>query len=246
MRMKKKRHGSERMSLLSALVTENPLYLCNNVKEIYGNDNPLRIEIGCGKGDFIRGKSEQEPNYNYLAIEKIADVCTVATEKYATSRGLGALHANGGWQKPDGKIYPYGEEPVDFTDEEKGNVRFAVGDASELLKDFPESSIDAIYINFCDPWSKKGYAKRRLTHIGFLNMYSRILTNGGKIFFKTDNRELFDFSLEQIEESKFDLEYKTYDLHASDMKDVNIETEYERNFTEKGFKINMLIAKNNK
>ena len=77
-------------------------------------------------------------------------------------------------------------------------------------------------------------------------MYSRILTNGGKIFFKTDNRELFDFSLEQIEESKFDLEYKTYDLHASDMNDVNIETEYERNFTEKGFKINMLIAKNNK
>jgi tRNA (guanine-N7-)-methyltransferase len=246
MRMKKKRHGSERMSLLSALVAENPLYLCENVEKVYGNSNPLRVEIGCGKGDFIRGKSEQEPNYNYLAIEKIADVCTVATEKYASSRGLGALHANGGWQKPDGAIYPYGGEAVDFTEEEMGNVRFAVGDAAELLKDFPESSIDAIFINFCDPWSKKGYAKRRLTYIDFLNMYSRLLVNGGKIFFKTDNRELFDFSLEQIEISKFDLEYKTYDLHSSEMNDVNIQTEYERNFSEKGFKINMLIAKNSK
>ena len=77
-------------------------------------------------------------------------------------------------------------------------------------------------------------------------MYSRILVNGGKLHFKTDNRELFDFSLEQVEISKFDLKYKTYDLHASDMNEVNIETEYERNFTEKGFKINMLIAENKK
>jgi tRNA (guanine-N7-)-methyltransferase len=77
-------------------------------------------------------------------------------------------------------------------------------------------------------------------------MYSRILVNGGKIHFKTDNRELFDFSLEQVEISKFDLEYKTYDLHNSDKNDVNIETEYERNFSAKGFSINMLVAENKK
>ena len=111
---------------------------------------------------------------------------------------------------------------------------------------FKKNSIDAIYLNFSDPWSKKGYAKRRLTYIAFLEMYSRILVDGGKLHFKTDNRELFDFSLEQVEISKFDLEYKTYDLHASDKNSVNIETEYERNFTEKGFSINMLIAVNKK
>ncbi|MBQ8163741.1 MAG: tRNA (guanosine(46)-N7)-methyltransferase TrmB [Clostridia bacterium] len=244
MRMKKKRHGSERLELLSTLVSNDPVFLCNNLKDVYGNSNPLRIEIGCGKGDFIRGKSQAEPDYNYLAIEKIADVCTVATEKYAVSRGLGELYLNGGWKKYDGTVYRYGDGAVEFTDEEKGNVRFAIGDAAKLLCEFPESSIDAIYINFCDPWSKKGYAKRRLTYITFLEMYSKILVNGGKIFFKTDNKDLFDFSLEQIEVSKFDLEYKTYDLHASDMNETNIETEYERNFSEKGFKINMLIAKN--
>ncbi|MBO5212360.1 MAG: tRNA (guanosine(46)-N7)-methyltransferase TrmB [Clostridia bacterium] len=244
MRMKKKRHGSERLELLSALVCADPVYLSKNVEGIYGNKNPLRIEIGCGKGDFIRGKSKQEPNYNYLAIEKIADVCTVATEKYAISRGLGELSLNGGWKKYDGTVYHYGDGAVDFTEDEKGNVRFAIGDAAQILKEFPEDSVDAIYINFCDPWSKKGYAKRRLTYIAFLEMYSDILVDGGKIFFKTDNKDLFDFSLEQIEKSKFILEYKTYDLHTSEMNDSNIETEYERNFSEKGFEINMLIAKN--
>ena len=181
-----------------------------------------------------------------LAIEKIADVLTLATEKYAGSKGLGSLAPNGGWQRPDGTICPLGAEAVDFTNEEIGNVRFALGDAAELLKDFPDNSVDAIYVNFCDPWSKKGHTKRRLTYISFLNMYSRILVNGGKFYFKTDNRDLFDFSLEQVDISSFELEYKTYDLHASEMNDVNIQTEYERNFTEKGFKINMLIAKNKK
>jgi len=242
--MKKKRHGSERIALLSALVIENPADLSKRLTEVYGNEDPLRIEIGCGKGDFIRGKSVQEPEYNYLAIEKISDVCTVATEKYATSRGLGTLANQGGWQKTDGTVYPLGGDPVDFSDCDKGNVRFTVGDAAVLLRDMPDSSVNAIYINFCDPWGKKGYAKRRLTHIDFLKLYERILVPGGKIHFKTDNRELFDFSLEQVEISNLKLEYKTYDLHASDMNSVNIETEYERNFSAKGFKINMLIAEN--
>lgn len=246
MRMKKKRHGGERLSLLSALMTQNPSELVKNIEAEYANSNPLRIEIGCGKGDFVRGKSIQEKDYNYLAIEKIADVCTLAVENYATSRGLGGLAPNGGWLTPDGTRYPLGGDSVPFTDEQRGNVRFTVGDASQILCDFPDNSVDAIYINFCDPWGKKGYAKRRLTHINFLNMYARILVDGGKVFFKTDNRELFDFSVEQVEESSFDLEYKTYDLHASDMNATNIQTEYERNFTEKGFKINMLIAKNKK
>ena len=77
-------------------------------------------------------------------------------------------------------------------------------------------------------------------------MYSRILTKNGRIYFKTDNRPLFDFSLEEVESAPFTLEYHTFDLHASEMDKENIRTEYERNFSEKGFKINMLIAKNNK
>ena len=246
MRMRKKSNGTQRMNLLSRLTCTSLVDFIQNAKEIYGNEKPIRIEIGCGKGDFIRGKSVQEPDYNYLAIEKISDVCVLAVENYAKSRGLGDLAKNGGWERPNGEVFSLDAGPIDFTKEEMGNVRFMVGDAAQLLKDLPENCIDAIYVNFCDPWSKKGHTKRRLTYIEFLKMYSRILVKGGTFNFKTDNRPLFDFSLEEVGKSPFELLYHTFDLHNSDMNENNIQTEYERNFSAKGFTINMLIAKNNK
>ena len=246
MRMRKKSHGDERRNLLSNLTCETTVGFYEAIKEIYGNDKPLRIEIGCGKGDFIREKSVREPEYNYLAIEKVADVCVIAVENYARSRGLGDLAKNGGWEKPNGQVYPLGSDPVEFTMEEKGNVRFIIGDAAQLLKELPDSCVDAIYVNFCDPWKKKGHTKRRLTYIEFLKMYSRVLVKDGTFNFKTDNRPLFDFSLEEVEKSPIDLVYHTFDLHNSEMDATNIRTEYERNFSAKGFSINMLIAKNNK
>lgn len=246
MRMRKKSNGEQRRRLLSALTCESLVGFTNKIEEIYGNNNPLRIEIGCGKGDFIRGKSVQEPNYNYLAIEKISDVCVLAVENYARSRGLGDLAKNGGWETPDGIIYALDSDPIEFSDDQKGNVRFMVGDAAQLLKELPDSCVDAIYVNFCDPWSKKGHTKRRLTYIEFLKMYSRILIPDGTFNFKTDNRPLFDFSLEEVEKSPFELVYHTFDLHNSEMDATNIRTEYERNFSAKGFSINMLIARNKK
>lgn len=245
MRMKKKKHGQERLKLLSMLTVQNVEAFAQNPNSYYDCERPLRIEIGCGKGDFVCGKSKQEPDYNYLAIEKIADVCTLATENYAIQRGLGDLAPNGGWKRADGKVFPLGEV-VEFEKNQLGNVRFTVGDAKELLSCFPDNSADAIYINFCDPWSKKGHTKRRLTYIEFLKMYSRVLKPDGKLYFKTDNRPLFDFSLEEVEKSPFTLEFHTFDLHNSEMDSINIRTEYERNFSAKGFTINMLIAKNNK
>ena len=246
MRMKKKKYGNERLNLLGELLVTDIDEFVKNKDEMYAEKKPLRVEIGCGKGDFVRGKSVQEPGYNYLAIEKILDVCVLAVENYAKSRGLGDLASNGGWETPNGQIYPLGADSVHFSKEELGNVRFTIGDAKELLTHIPDNSVESLFINFCDPWSKKGHTKRRLTYIGFLEMYSRILVPGGKIYFKTDNRPLFDFSLEEVEKSPFTLEYHTFDLHNSDMNDVNIETEYERNFSAKGFSINMLIARNDK
>ena len=246
MRMKKKKYGHERLNLLGNLLVSDVEDFIENMDEIFAEKKPLRIEIGCGKGDFICGKSVQEPEYNYLAIEKILDVCVLAVENYAKSRNLGTLATNGGWETQDGTVYPLGSESVAFEKEELGNVRFTIGDAKELLTHIPDSSVESIFINFCDPWSKKGHTKRRLTYIEFLKMYSRILVPGGKIFFKTDNRPLFDFSLEEVEKSPFALEYHTFDLHNSDMNGVNIKTEYERNFSAKGFSINMLIARNDK
>lgn len=122
------------------------------------------------------------------------------------------------------------------------NLRFMRGNFQDLAESFPDKSVDRIYLNFSDPWPKKGYAKRRLTHGGFLEIYKRILKDNGEICFKTDNRELFDFSLESFPENGFSLSDVTYDLHNSDFKG-NIMTEYEQRFSEQGFPICRLVAR---
>lgn len=125
---------------------------------------------------------------------------------------------------------------------EKENVRFLCCDAVHLEKLFPEHSFERIYLNFSDPWPKARHAKRRLTYHEMLNRFKTLLTEDGRIEFKTDNRDLFDFSLPEFEEAGYVLENITYDLHASEWAKDNIVTEYEANFSAKGFKINRLEA----
>ncbi len=122
------------------------------------------------------------------------------------------------------------------------NVRFLIGDAGTLTEVFKKGDISRIYLNFSDPWPKAGYAKRRLTHRGFLEKYKSILTDDGEIHFKTDNRALFDFSLEEFEACGFALRNVTNDLHNSPYNEGNIVTEYETNFSAKGFTINRVEA----
>lgn len=124
---------------------------------------------------------------------------------------------------------------------ELSNLKFIRGDFSRLAEDFPDNSVDRIYLNFSDPWPKSGYAKRRLTHGAFLGLYKRILKRGGEIHFKTDNRDLFDFSLETFPENGFTLHNVTFDLHNSDFQG-NIMTEYEKRFSEMGTPICRLEA----
>jgi tRNA (guanine-N7-)-methyltransferase len=122
------------------------------------------------------------------------------------------------------------------------NVRFAAGDFKKTAEKIPDGAVDRIYLNFSDPWPKKGHAKRRLTHKNFLDIYKRILAPDGEIHFKTDNRALFDFSLESFEENGFELSSLTYDLHNSGFEE-NIMTEYEERFSGMGVKINRVVAK---
>ena len=105
---------------------------------------------------------------------------------------------------------------------------------------FEEGEVDRIYINFCDPWPSKGHAKRRLTHGNFLKLYRKVLKDGGQIHFKTDNRPLFDFSVEEIPNFGFTLSEVTNDLHA-ECADV-IMTDYEAKFREQGIPINRCVA----
>lgn len=119
-------------------------------------------------------------------------------------------------------------------------LRFIIDTADNLTKIFAKGSVDAIFLNFSDPWSKKGYAKRRLTHARYLAVYMELLKDGGILRFKTDNVGLFDFSLEQIDEVGLPLNKVTRDLHSSEWNEGNVVTEYEAAFSSQGVKINML------
>ena len=122
------------------------------------------------------------------------------------------------------------------------NVRFLIADGAAIDMLLPAHSVARLYLNFSDPWPKKRNAKRRLTSPLFLERYKTILAPGGRIFFKTDNRPLFDYSLETFAASGYTLENVCVDLHGSPMAAENIMTEYERNFSAKGFAINYLEA----
>ena len=204
MRMRKKKHGAERIAACAEILIEQPAQTVD--PQIYFSEKrPIHLEIGCGKGDFAVGMSAKNPDQNWIAMERVADVACLALEK--------AMRAKD--SRPD-------------------NLRFLIGDARNASDWFLPHSVDCIYLNFSDPWPKKGYAKRRLTYQSFLEQYRNLLKEGGLLRLKTDNEGLFLFSLEQFELCGLTVEWKTNDLHASEKAEGNIMTEYERNFSEKG------------
>lgn len=119
------------------------------------------------------------------------------------------------------------------------NLRVISYDAKDLENIFSKGEVSKIYLNFSDPWPKSRHDKRRLTHINFLNVYKEILTSFGKIEFKTDNIDFFNWTLEHFDENNINKTYVTWDLHSENIE--NIMTEYEKKFSEKGTKINKVI-----
>ena len=204
MRMRKKKHGEERLALCRDFITDTPKA---------DPEAKVWLEIGAGKGGFACGMCEKHPTVSYFAMERVTDCVVLAAEKAKSiNEETGAL----------------------------GNLKFIIDTADNLTKLFDEESIDGIFLNFSDPWSKKGYAKRRLTHKRYLAVYMNLLRDGGTLTFKTDNVGLFDFSLEQIAEIGLECDVVTRDLHASEYMKDNVVTEYEANFSSQGVKINML------
>ena len=122
------------------------------------------------------------------------------------------------------------------------NVRFVIADAARLLDFFEYDEIKRIYLNFSDPWKKSRQAKRRLTHKNFLDIYKKLLKNGNLICFKTDNRALFEFSLNSFAQENFKLRNITFDLHNSGIEN-NVMTEYEMKFSQEGMPIYRLEAR---
>lgn len=201
-------------------------------KQEFGSDNPIHIEIGMGKGSFLLTMAERNPKINYIGIERYSSVLLRAVEKYEERQGGEGLILIEEEEKPDFKIY-----------EELPNIRFICMDAAAVTDVFAPGEIQRVYLNFSDPWPKKRHAGRRLTSRAFLERYGKILTDNGTVEFKTDNSELFRFSLEEAEGAGWKLAAHTWDLHKDErMNQGNVMTEYEAKFSGMGNPIHKLIA----
>lgn len=187
----------------SPLVIHEPEKAKGNWKEIFGNGNPVRIEIGMGKGKFIHELAGKNPDVNYVGIEKYSSVLLRALQKMEA--------------------------------EPRENLLFIRMEAEEIAEVFADGEVDRIYLNFSDPWPKDRHAKRRLPSREFLARYERILKKDGVLEFKTDNRELFDFALEELAPAGWETVFVTRDLHHDEKKmETNVMTEYEEKFSLKG------------
>ena len=170
---------------------------------LFGNNNPIHIEIGMGKGKFIHTMAKLHPDINYVGIEKYSSVLLRAIQK--------------------------------MEEEELPNLKFLRMDAEDIATVFAPGEVDRIYLNFSDPWPKDRHARRRLPSREFLAIYDVILEKEGRIAFKTDNRDLFDFAVEELEPAGWKAEVITYDLHGDEkLMEGNVMTEYEEKFSAMG------------
>lgn len=200
----------------SSYVVHNPQEKKGKWGEIFGNENPIHIEVGMGKGRFLMDMAKRNPAINYVGIEMYDSVLLRAIQKMEEKREDGTL--------PE-------------------NLLFLRMDARELPLVFDCQEVARIYLNFSDPWPKERHAKRRLTSRQFLERYDKILAKDGTVEFKTDNRGLFEFSLEETEAAGWVLQAHTFDLHHDlEMNRGNVMTEYEEKFSSMGNPIYKLIA----
>ena len=210
--------------------------------EVFGNDAPLCLEIGMGMGRFIRTHSFAHPEINYIGLELNATVLYKALSRYKAERdellrqGAGCATQDGAKTVPSAGAECTCRGAYD-------NLRFIQSNARFIDAYFDNGEIDKIYLNFSDPWPKERSAGRRLTSPQFLSLYDKVLKPDGSIEFKTDNKGLFDYSLETLPSCGWELSAVSYDLHHdTSLNAGNIMTEYEEKFAGKGNPIYKLIA----
>ena len=206
----------------SPFYRDNPEKLKNKwIQEFQNEENPIRLELGCGKGQFISKLAISHPEINFIAIDLVDAMLGLAKRAV--------------------------EQEYKEANKEVNNVlltRFDIERIPLILGE--KDAIKRIYINFCNPWPKGKHHKKRLTHTRQLEKYKEFLNEEGEIYFKTDDDDLFRSSLRYLEEAGFEVISKTYDLHAEPIWENNIETEHEKMFSEQGIKIKALIAKRKK
>ena len=204
--------GADEAIADSPLCIQEPMAEKGRWHLIFGNENPIHIEIGMGKGQFIMKLAKEHPDINYIGIERYSSVLLRALQKMEI-------------------------EPLP-------NIRFLCMDASIITEVFDKEEVAKIYLNFSDPWPKERHANRRLTSRQFFERYDKILAGNGVVEFKTDNDDLFAFSMEEVAEAGWTLDAHTFDLHHDPvLNEGNIMTEYEEKFSSLGHPIHKLIAR---
>lgn len=219
MRLRKKKNHDRRMAAVTSVLIPTPNDELDfrlgktehliDMKEMFGNGNPVRVEVGCGRGGFVAEAARREPDVNFIAVERSEGVALSACEAILAA--------------------------------ELSNVRVMICRAEYLERYIAPASVERIYLNFSCPYPKKRQAAHRLTHPRFLEIYRKLLTVGGELHQKTDDRALFAFSVESLSAEGFTLKNVSLDLHADGMED-NIETEYEKKFSALGKPIYRLEA----
>ena len=203
--------GSREIIEASPCVVQDPFLQKGRWRDLFSGPGLLHIEIGMGKGRFLLDMAASHPDINYIGIEMYSSVLLRAVQERERRE-------KGGF-------------PL-------SNLVFLRFDAAGLPGAFAEGEISRIYLNFSDPWPKERHADRRLTSRRFLSRYERVLSPDGSVIFKTDNQELFDFSLEQASEAGWRIVSSTRDLHRDPvLMEDNIMTEYEERFSARGVPI---------
>lgn len=195
---------------------DHPEIYRDSWNEKFAKIQPLHLELGCGKGNFIANLASKHREINYIAVDMIEAMLGLSKRNIEQA---------------------YGEKNPE-------NLFLIRANVERIFDVFGEKDkVDRIYINFCNPWPRGKHNKRRLTHTRQLENYKKFLPKDGEIYFKTDNSELFEASLEYLKETGFQIMAKTLDLHAEPIFEENIITEHEKMFSEEGIKIKALIAK---
>jgi tRNA (guanine-N7-)-methyltransferase len=202
--------GSRETVAANDFVIPEPELKKDQWSTVFRNDHQIHVEIGMGKGKFIMQLAQENPDINYIGIEKYSSVLLRALQK---------------------------RKEVELK-----NLYFIRFDAEYLTDIFGKDEIARIYLNFSDPWPKDRHSKRRLTSKEFLSKYEQCLRKDGEVIFKTDNRALFDFSVEEVKTAGWELKEVTYDLHHSEYLSGNVMTEYEERFVALGNPICRLIC----
>lgn len=201
-RVRKQAGTDEALREFEGFVVRDPMEYKGKWNSVFGNENPIRAEIGMGKGQFIRTMAAQNPDINYIGVEVVPEVVLTAIKRMERMEG-----------RPE-------------------NLRIILYNAAQLQDMFADGELDRIYLNFSDPWPKFRHAKRRLTYHSFLNQYADVMKPDGEVHFKTDNQGLFEFSLNEFAAYDWKLKNIQLDLYRKLPEDniaTEYETKFHKN-----------------